>query len=129
MKKIIYLLLMLIIFVGCNKEEESIIEYKNIDCKESKKLIDSGAILIDVRSKEEYEKGYLKDAINISNIDIIDKIEKNFPDKESIIIVYCQSGGRSADAAEKLVKNGYKKVYNLGGINNCHYEDIWKEKK
>lgn len=49
---------------------------------------------------------------------------KKLEDKEAIIFVYCRSGNRSATAANILIEQGYKNVYNLGGINNWPYEVV-----
>ncbi len=49
---------------------------------------------------------------------------KNIMNKEATIFVYCRSGSRSSLAAKTLVEQGYKNVYNLGGIINWPYEVI-----
>ena len=49
---------------------------------------------------------------------------KNLEDKEATIFVYCRSGNRSATAANILIEQGYKNVYNLGGISNWPYEVV-----
>lgn len=70
------------------------------------------AILIDVRSKQEFNEGHFDGAINIplNNINIItDKVK----DKNKYIILYCSSGIRSKKAQEILISDGYMNVYNL----------------
>lgn len=67
-------------------------------------------VILDVRTKEEYNSGYIKDAILIPNTDIIEKVEEALPDKSAPILIYCRSGRRSALAASNLVDLGYTEV-------------------
>ena len=77
-----------------------------------------GAILIDVRSNQEYREGHLKGAINIPDFEIINRIQKEIQKKNQLIIVYCQYGGRSRNAMKMMNKLGYNNVYNLyGGLD------------
>ena len=75
--------------------------------------------LIDVRTYDEYNTNRLKNAINIDFYDsLFLKRFKKF-DNEDNILLYCRSGRRSLIGAEILVKNGYKKIYDLkGGVNS-----------
>jgi rhodanese-related sulfurtransferase len=77
------------------------------------------AVLIDVRTVQEYSEGHLEEAVNISVESINTMIEKLVPDKDTSIIVYCRSGNRSATAAKTLINLGYKNVYDLGAMSNC----------
>jgi rhodanese-related sulfurtransferase len=91
-----------------NYENAKLILKNNID-----------AILLDVRSPQEYKEFHLESAINIPLYNIESKVEKFFPNKEKIIILYCQTGSRSKKALIMLKKIGYLNVYNLaGGINS-----------
>ncbi|WHF52871.1 rhodanese-like domain-containing protein [Chryseobacterium gotjawalense] len=77
-------------------------------------LIKKGAIILDVRSKEEFAGGHIKNSINIP----VDQLLKNLSrlkDKNKTIITCCASGMRSASAKTLLVKNGYTDVHNGGG--------------
>lgn len=114
MKKIFSLLLVIILLTGCAQK------YTTIDSNKAMELIENGAIIIDVREAEEYNNGgHIKDAINIP-LGIIDTI--NY-DMNQEIIVYCQSGMRSQQAAEKLYDMGYTSIYNLdGGLINWGFE-------
>ena len=92
---------------------------EDIDYAEVEKMIktESNIFLIDVRSKQEYEEYHLPGSINISVYEISKKIENILKNKDTIIILYCQSGSRSRKALEKIKKLGYKNLYNLkGGI-------------
>lgn len=73
-------------------------------------------ILIDVRTREEYEGGHLEKSLNVP-LDEIDKVEEMFKDKNEIIYLYCRSGGRSVLAQSILKRSGYKNIKNIpGGI-------------
>lgn len=77
------------------------------------------AILLDVRSKQEYDEYHLNGAICIPTYELISQIEKIVENKEQTIIVYCQSGGRSKKAINILKKIGYDNIYEIaGGIDN-----------
>lgn len=89
-------------------------EYKDINYKEMCEILkNKNAILIDVRSKQEYAENHFNGAINIPLDEINKKIKSKISDKEQIIILYCQHGSRSKKAQKILQKLGYKNVYNL----------------
>jgi|TARA_B100000902_G_scaffold72396_1_gene77694 rhodanese-related sulfurtransferase len=98
-------------------------ENNDIDIKEFKSKLDTSTyLLIDVRTKTEYTKGYIKNAINISYLS--DDFEKQIQqlDKEILVLLYCHSGNRSRKAMDLMNINGFKQVFNLvGGIV------AWKE--
>lgn len=88
-----------------------------IDINELRELEKKGAILIDVRSPQEYKEGHLNNAILIPEYDINKKILDKFNINDEIIL-YCSTGNRSRKAKKKMEKMGYIKVYNLrDGIN------------
>lgn len=70
-------------------------------------------VLLDVRTLHEYSRGNIGGSMNISVEKIQDEVQKQFPDKDSTIYVYCLSGSRSVVAVGALVKMGYKKVYSM----------------
>lgn len=117
MKNICLALFILILSSSCifSKGEG----YKRISMDEAKTLMEKeeGYILLDVRTKGEYESGYIPGAINIPLSDIDEKIISFLPDKSQIILVYCRSGNRSREASDKLSKLGYSNVLEIGGIN------------
>lgn len=120
MKKIILLTILLISICGCNNTEKS--EIKQVTCNEKDEIIEkeNHALLIDVRTKEEYEESHLKDAINIQYDEIVQKLSTyGTIDFDTPIIVYCKSGTRSNMAAQTLKEEGYKNIYDLGSIDNC----------
>ena len=77
-------------------------------------LIKNGAIILDVRSKSEYESGHISKSINIP-VDQLGTNLNKLKDKNKPIITCCASGMRSASAKAMLISNGYKEVYNGGG--------------
>ena len=93
------------------------IERKDIMQSEIKSLMSKGAILIDVRSPQEYNEGHLDNLILLPEYEILKKIEDIIPNKNTKIILYCSSGTRSKKAQEELEKMGYKNIYNvLNGV-------------
>ena len=80
----------------------------------------SGVVVMDVRTKDEFMYNHLSGAVNVPLQDINEsKISRIVSDKKRVIIVYCEYGGRSKKACAKLRKYGYENVYNLdGGIEN-----------
>ena len=83
-----------------------------------------GYILLDVRTKEEYESGYIPGAINIPLSDINGNVVSSLPDKSQMILVYCRSGNRSRQASDKLSRLGYTNIIEIGGINSWKGEII-----
>ncbi len=92
-----------------------------IDYENAKVILknDKEAILLDVRSPQEYKEEHLEGSINIPIYDLT-KMSKNIiQNKKSTIIVYCQSGNRSKKAIEELTKEGYESLYDIkGGLDN-----------
>ena len=74
-------------------------------------------ILIDVRTKEEYQNSHINGAINHDIIDIMQGIFPNI-DKTEEITLYCESGNRSMMAKSMLENAGFRKVTDAGSINN-----------
>ena len=111
--------------VGCVSDGGSA-TYEQISGAEAKALMDSesGYIIIDARTQEEYDQGYIPGAILIPEYEIADRAEKELPDKNQLILVYCRSGRRSKIAAEELVKLGYTNVKEFGGIIDWEYEIV-----
>ena len=69
--------------------------------------------IIDVRTKDEYYNNHIDGAINVPLQNLSDRIESVVNNKNDVIIVYCEYGGRSRKACIKLEKMGYINVYNL----------------
>jgi phage shock protein E len=78
-------------------------------------------IIVDVRSKDEFQSGHIKGAIHCDVETISTLASKVLKDKDQHYFVYCQSGYRSTVALGALKNLGYKKVDNLGGISSWPY--------
>ena len=77
---------------------------------------DDSLVVVDVRTQEEYAEGHIPGAICVPNESIVDAQPEELPDLEQTILVYCRSGRRSKEAAQKLADMGYTNVYEFGGI-------------
>ena len=110
--------------VGCSDGGSA--SYDQISGAEAKALMDSesGYIIIDARTQSEYDEGHIPGAILIPEYEIADRAEKELPDKDQLILVYCRSGRRSKIAAEELVKLGYTNIREFGGIIDWEYEIV-----
>ena len=114
-----------------NTEKTSVITTEKasvitITSEEAKKMMDQedSLIIVDVRTQEEYDAGYIEGAVLIPDFDIETKAESLLPDKDATILVYCRSGRRSAIAAQKLVELGYQNIYDFGGIIDWNYDIV-----
>ena len=126
MKKLIFLLLAVVMLTACgqDKENDQGAVYMNITAEEAKQIMDSeeGYIILDVRTREEYDQGHIPGAIVIPHEEIAEKAEDVLTDKDQLILVYCRSGRRSKIAAEALVELGYTNIKEFGGIIDWPYE-------
>lgn len=117
---------------GCNgeKPKENMIETKNsyeqITANQAKELMEkeTGYIIIDARTQEEFDEGHIEGAILIPEYEISQRAEKELPDKDQLILVYCRSGRRSKIASQALVDLGYTNVKEFGGIIDWPYEIV-----
>lgn len=75
----------------------------------------SGAVLLDVRTRQEYREGHIPDSRNVP-LQELSQIESAVPKKDTPLFTYCHSGARSRQAAEELRRRGYLHVKNIGGI-------------
>ena len=85
---------------------------------------ESGYIILDVRRADEFAAGHIPNAINVANEDIGTDEIAQLPAKDQLILVYCRSGRRSKEAAEKLVKLGYTNIVEFGGILDWNGEIV-----
>ena len=92
--------------------------YKQISQEEAREMMkkDDGHVVVDVRRRDEYDAGHVPGAILIPNESIGTERPAELPDLDQIILVYCRSGRRSKEAAQKLADMGYTRVYEFGGI-------------
>ena len=80
-------------------------EYKNA----------AGAVLLDVRTPQEYREGHIPGSQNVP-LQQLDKVEEVTENKDTVLYVYCHSGARSRQAVSLLKHMGYTNVHNIGGI-------------
>ena len=119
MKKLIPILLSALMITGCagisNNQTNT---YRSITMDEAVTMMaqETGYIILDVRRPDEYAAGHIPNAINVPNESIGTSEIPELPDKDQLIMVYCRSGRRSKEAAEKLVKLGYTNIVEFGGI-------------
>lgn len=122
--KRIFVISVIIIFCLCGCGTDSKLNSDGtIDYVYAKELmINENAILVDVRSEEEYNEGHIDGALLLP-VDSIneDSASEVIESKDSTVIVYCRSGSRSSQALQILNGLGYENVYDLGAMSN------WKE--
>ena len=126
MRKLILILLAVVLLTACGNKNENNQEaaYMNITAEEAKQIMDTetGYIILDVRTQEEYDESHIPGAIVIPNTEIETRAEQELTDKSQMILVYCRSGRRSKQAAEILVALGYTNIKEFGGIIDWPYE-------
>ena len=107
------------------KQEDAAMTYEQISPQEAKERMDAkkDVIILDVRTQEEYDSGHIKNAVCLPNEDIISEPDI-LPDKDQEILVYCRSGNRSKQAAQKLADMGYENIIEFGGILNWPYPEL-----
>ena len=74
-----------------------------------------GAVLLDVRTPQEYREGHIPGSKNLP-LQTIDKVDSIVENKDTVLYVYCHSGARSRQATAMLQQMGYANVQNIGGI-------------
>ena len=118
MKKLIPILLSALMFTGCASSNNQTNTYRQISMEEAVAMMaeETGYIILDVRRADEFAEGHIPGAINVANESISTEAIPELPDKNQLIMVYCRSGRRSKEAAEKLVNLGYTNIVEFGGI-------------
>ncbi|MEA5011467.1 MAG: rhodanese-like domain-containing protein [Angelakisella sp.] len=100
--------------------------YHKLTAEEAKAMMDGSEdiIVVDVRTQEEYDEGHIPNSVLIPNETITQTPPEQLPDKDATILIYCRSGNRSRQAAEKLLAMGYTNIYDFGGIRDWPYDVI-----
>ena len=126
MKRLVPFLFSLLLLAGCAAPAESEASYRQISMDEAIAMMESEIdyIILDVRTPEEFADRHIPDAINIPNETIGTEEIPELPDKAKLILVYCRSGNRSKQAANKLVGLGYTNIVEFGGINDWPGETV-----
>lgn len=102
------------------------LDYEQISGEQAKHIMDSEKdyIIIDARTEDEFNEGHIEGAILIPEYEIGERAEKELPDKDQLILVYCRSGRRSKIASQALADLGYTNVKEFGGIIDWQYEIV-----
>lgn len=107
-----------VFIVGKLPKGEKNMTYTSITMEEAKDIFQNRGdyIILDVRRADEFSEGHIPGAVNYANEDILQDKPEVLPDLEQTIYVYCRSGRRSKEAADKLVQMGYTNIIEIGGI-------------
>ena len=118
MKRYLLPLMLVLGLTGCAASSTQEMTYWQVTPQEALDMMarEQGYIILDVRTQEEYDAGHIPGAIVIPNETIGTEEIDRLPDKNQLILVYCRSGNRSKQAADKLVRLGYTNVVEFGGI-------------
>ena len=141
-RSIVYMLATLLMLTGCIQAGDmgmfpldgdgmERLPYLQIDQEQARRMMetDDGHVIVDVRRQDEYDTGHIPGAICIPNESIGMEPPKELPDRSQVILIYCRSGNRSKQAAEKLGKMGYLNVYEFGGIIDWKGEIVTTDTK
>ena len=109
---------------SCDGDPTNSISYERITAEQAKALMDTERdyIIIDARTQSEFDEGHIPGAILIPEYEIAERAERELPNKDQLILVYCRSGRRSKIAAQALVDLGYTNVKEFGGIIDWQYD-------
>lgn len=115
-KAILLIIALVILATGCGADAR--ISYEKATAEEAMDLMADSAdyIILDVRTREDYEQQRIPEAINIHLDDITEDKISEYASKDQPIFVYCNTGNSSGQAAEQLAKMGYSCVVDFGGI-------------
>ena len=105
--------------------------YTQISQEEAREMMDrdDGHVIVDVRRQDEYDAGHIPGAILIPNESIGCDSPEALPDYDQIILIYCRTGNRSKQAAQKLADMGYTNIYEFGGISTWTGEIVTNEEE
>ena len=127
LKPLILAIWLVLIMAGCGISDDSDeSSYRKVSTDEAVAIMEeeSDYIILDVRTSEEFREQHIPDATNVPNESIGTDEIKELQDKEQLILVYCRSGNRSKQAAEKLARLGYTNIVKFGGINDWTGETV-----
>ena len=119
------LIISMFVLVSCSQNESvGQIVLTPADYKAKIEALDNEQI-VDVRTPQEFQGGYISEAKNINIYDADFKTQIAKLDKNKPVFVYCKAGGRSADAAKKFIELGFKEVYDLqGGMMGWEHQQL-----
>ena len=116
MKLLLTIFAVLLLLTGCGAEDAP--TYRQVSSDEAAAMMasESDYLILDVRTREEYEQGHIPGAVCVPNESIGSGEISALPRKGQLILVYCRSGNRSKQAAQKLADAGYTNIVEFGGI-------------
>lgn len=122
MKRLIPCLTLLCLCLwACTSDSQAGVQ--KITPEEAKQMMEQGEVLIvDVRSEEEYAQGHIRNAVNVPLERIGDM--NHYAKRDDALLVYCRSGKRSAQASERLLQDGFSRVYDFGGLLDWPYDIV-----
>ena len=106
------LVIVAIFFSACGKDDIHITQEDAVRIMKS----NPDAIVLDVRTKDEFDKRHLPNALLVPIDNLRAGDFSKLPDKDATILIYCWTGRRAEDSAEILLEHGYKRVYEFGGL-------------
>ena len=127
MKGVMFIAAVLVtLFVSACMGEQKPKAYRQITQEEAAMMMgkNDGHVVIDVRRKDEFDAGHIPGALLLPNETIGTEKPDALPDLTQIILVYCRSGNRSKQAAQKLADMGYENVCEFGGIIDWKGETV-----
>ena len=118
-----------VVLLGCVDSNKGVLTV--ISPEEMQNLLRTDDVqIIDVRTQEEYNKGFISKSQNIDYFSSTFSEEILALDKNKPVLVYCKSGGRSAKCAKKLIDAGFVKIYDLaGGVSKWKHKGFKLEHK
>ena len=124
-KHIFSVLMALLLLAGCAAPAAES-SYRRVTMEEALTMMEeeSGYIILDVRTPQEYRQAHIPNAINIPNETIGTEEISELPAQDQLILVYCRSGNRSKQASEKLAALGYTNIVEFGGIQDWPGETV-----
>lgn len=114
------LLALALVLTGVTNFAPKTTGYRQVTTEEAVNIMqtEENYVILDVRTAQEFASGHIPGAVLLPNETIGTEDIPLLPDKDQLILVYCRSGNRSKQAAEKLAQLGFTNIVEFGGINS-----------
>lgn len=114
------LLVLALVLTGVTNFAPKTTGYRQVTTEEAVNIMqtEENYVILDVRTAQEFASGHIPGAVLLPNETIGTEDIPLLPDQDQLILVYCRSGNRSKQAAEKLAQLGYTNIVEFGGINS-----------
>jgi rhodanese-related sulfurtransferase len=103
--------------------KERVQSFAAVSSMQAVRLMNQGALVLDLRAKESFEAGHIGEARNVPSAELESQADTLKKWREKTVITYCDSGVSGAGAARTLAKLGFTKVFNLDGGLNAWVKD------